>query len=171
MHAKYSQLLALILLLAFSQPAPAQEAWQPKDRDVLVKKYLADLDSTDIHVAAQAARFLGYLRATEAVPAMLRVLRSPRRLSRVEVTEPTPTYNVREWVETSVRAELVNALGSIGDRRAVPALKGYLKRSAADTEVFGGNAAYALYQITGKSYKYRDHDGKMKLFQPSAPSN
>ena len=68
-------------------------------------------------------------------------------------------------VITDVRGEIINSLGLFGDGRAVPVLKKYLKKPPKYTYVFTGNVAYALYQITGKSYKYKDRDGKMKLFQ------
>src|SRR6266542_1066478 len=84
MHERYLYTFLLMILLAFSQLALAQESQQPKSRDVLVKESIANLDSNDIHVAAQAAIDLGYLRATEAVPAMLRVLKSSRLLSTTE---------------------------------------------------------------------------------------
>jgi hypothetical protein len=73
----------LIVLLALSQLAFAQGSQEPKGRDLLIKESIANLDADNIHVAAQAARNLGYLHATEGVPAMLRVrhrtnCRSPR---------------------------------------------------------------------------------------------
>ena len=171
MLEKCSYILLLILLLIFSRPAFAQESQEPKSREVLVKESIANLDSSDIHVAAQAARYLGMFRAAEGVPAMLRVLQSPRFLSLSEHQMAADKNSVSEWVLTDVRHEIVIALGLIGDRRAVPVLKKYLKKPPKHSEVFPGNVAWALYQITGKSYKYRDRDGKMKLFQPSDGTN
>ena len=82
---------------------------------------------------------------------------------------------MREWVLFDVKGEIVTALGLIGDQRAVPVLKKYLKKPPAYSEVFPGNVALALYQLTGRSYKYKDRDGKMKSFQPpdstNAPAN
>ena len=173
MLKKYLYSFLLIFLLAFSQIAFAQESQEPKSRDVLVKESIANLDSNDIHVAAQAARYLGIFQAKEGVPALLRVLQSSRFLSSSE--HIMGKDGASEWVLTDVKGEIINALGLIGDKRAVPILKKYLKKPPKNSEVFTGNVAYALYQITGKSYKYKDRDGKMKLFQKSvslnAPSN
>jgi hypothetical protein len=72
------------------------------------------------------------------------------------------------WVSINVRAEIVTSLGLIGDQRAVPVLKKYLKRPLSNNEVFTGNVAHALYLITGKTYLYKDYDGVEKLYQPSA---
>jgi hypothetical protein len=58
-------------------------------------------------------------------------------------------------------------LGLIGDKRAVPVLKKYLKRPLSNDEVFTGNVAHALYLITGKLYEYKDYDGVQKFYQPS----
>ncbi len=165
----------LILLLAFSQLAFAQESQEPKSRDVLVKESIANLDSADIHVAAQAAIYLGIFRATESVPALLRVLQSSRFLATSEHIMPKDKNGMSEWVVTDVKAAIINSLGLIGDKRAVPVLKKYLKKPPKGMAVFTENVAYALYQITGKSYKYKDRDGKMKLFHKpvgiNAPSN
>ena len=166
---------ALVLLLAFSQPASAQEAQGTKSREALVKESIVNLDSDNIHVAAQAARYLGIFRAAEGVPAMLRVLQSSRHLSLVEHQMAADKNSVSEYVLIDVKGEIITALGLIGDRRAVPVLKKYLKKPPRGSDVYTGNVAYALYQITGKSYKYRDRDGRMKLFRPShgagAPRN
>jgi hypothetical protein len=71
------------------------------------------------------------------------------------------------WVRTDVKAAIINSLGLIGDKRAVPVLKRYLKKPLRNSEVFTGNVAHALYQITGKSYEYKDYDGVKKLYVPS----
>jgi HEAT repeat protein len=155
----------LVGLLALSQLAIAQGFQEPKSRDLLIKESIANLDSDDIHVAAQAARNLGYARAMEGVPAMLRLLQSSRLLSRWEHIMPKDKNGMSEYVITDVKAEIINLLGLIGDWRAVPVLKKYLKIQPKNSVVFTGNVAYALFQITGKSYKYKDRDGKMKLFQ------
>lgn len=76
-----------------------------------------------------------------------------------------------EWVITDVKAEIIVALGLIGDKRAVPVLKKYLKKPPKNSGVFTDNVAWALYQITGKSYKYKDRDGTMKLFQKPVSFN
>ena len=154
----------LFVLLALSQFAFAKEFQEPKSRDLLIKESIANLDSDDLNIAAQAARDLGYARAIEGVPAMLRVLQSSRLLSRWEHT-PKDQYGMSLYVITDVKGEIINSLALIGDRRAVPVLKKYLKKPPKYSFVFPGNVADALYQITGKSYKYKDRDGKMKLFQ------
>jgi hypothetical protein len=164
----------LVGLLALSQLAFAPASQEPKSRDLLIKESIANLESNDIHVAAQAARDLGYSQATEGVPALLRVLQSSRYLSRWEHM-PKDKDGMSLYVITDVKGEIINSLGLIGDKRAVPVLKKYLKKPPKYSFVFTGNVAYALYQITGKSYKYKDRDGKMKLFQKpvnmNAPSN
>ena len=157
-------LLLLIPLLIFSESAFAQESQAPKSHDVLVKESIANLDSNDIHVAAQAAIYLGSFRATEGVPALLRMLQSSRVLSTVEHMAKDKD-GMSEWVLTDVKGEIINSLGLIGDERAVPVLKKYLKQPPKNSGVFTKNVAYALYQITGKSYKYKDRDGTTKLFQ------
>ena len=157
----------LILLVVFSQLAFAQESQASKSRELLVKKSIANLDSDDIHVAAQAAIDLGYLQATEAVPAMLRVLQSSRLLSTTEHTIAQDTNSSSLWVTTDVRAGIITSLGLIGDPRAVPVLKSYLKKPLTNREVFTGNVAHALYQITGKSFEYKDYDGVQKVYVPS----
>jgi hypothetical protein len=167
MLEKYLYNFLLILLLTFSQLAFAQESQEPKSRDVLVKESIANLDSNDIHVAAQAALYLGIYRATEGVSALLRVLRSSRLLSTSEHIMGKDKNSMSEWVLTDVKAVIINSLGLIGDKRAVPVLKKYLKKPLKNSEVFTGNVAHALYQITGKSYEYKDYDGVQKLYVPS----
>ncbi len=167
MSEKYLYIFLLILLLTFSQPAVAQESQEPKNRDVLVKESIANLDSNDIHIAAQAANYLGSLRAREGVPAMLRVLQSSRFLSTSEHIMAKDKNSMSYWVVTDVKGEIINSLGLIGDKRAVPVLKKYLKKPPKNSAVFTQNVAYALYQITGKSYKYKDRDGIVKVFQKS----
>lgn len=156
----------IILLLAFSQPAIAQESREPKSRDVLVKESIANLDSADLHVAAQAAIYLGMYRATEAVPVMLRVLQSSRLLATSEHIMGKDKNSLSYWVLTDVRAAIINSLGLIGDQRAVPVLKKYLKKPLNNSVVFTGNVAHALYRITGTSYEYKDYDGEQKLYVP-----
>jgi len=164
MLEKYSYNFLLILLLAFLQPALAKEFQEPKSRDVLVKEAIANLDSNDIKVAAQAAIHLGMYSATEAVPKLLRVLQSSRLLQK---TEHVIEGRLSSWVSTDVRREIVTSLGLIGDKRAVTVLKKYLKRPLRNDDVFTGNVAHALYLITGKLYEYKDYDGVQKLYQPS----
>jgi len=163
----YSYNFVLILLLAFLQPALAKEFQEPKSRDVLVKEAIANLDSNDIKVAAQAARHLGMYSATEAVPKLLRVLQSSRLLQTTEHVISKDKNSLSAWVSTNVRADIVTSLGLIGDKRAVPVLKKYLKRPLRNDDVFTGNVAHALYLITGKLYEYKDYDGVQKLYQPS----
>lgn len=167
MFQKYWYNSWLILLLTLSQLALAQESQEPKSRDVLVKESIANLDSNDIHVAAQAAIYLGMYRATESVPTLLRVLQSSRALSRWEHIIGEGKNSMSEYVTTDVRAAIINSLGLIGDKRAVPVLKKYLKKPLKNSEVFTGNVAHALYQITGQTYEYKDYDGVQKLYVPS----
>lgn len=167
MPKKYSFSFFLILLLASLQLPLAQEFQEPKSRAVLVKEAIANLDSNDIEVAAQAARHLGVYRATEAVPKLLHVLQSSRLLLKTEHVIAKDKRNLSAWVSTNVRAEIVNSLGLIADERAVPVLKKYLKRPLRNEEVFTGDVALALYLITGKLYAYKDYDGVQKLYRPS----
>jgi hypothetical protein len=166
MLGKYSPSILLILGVVFSQLAFAQESQAPKSRELLVKELIANLASDDIHVAAQAAIELGYLRATEAVPAMLRVLRSSRLLSTTEHM-PKDKNGMSEWVSTDVRAGIITSLGLIGDPRAVPVLKRYLKKPLTNREVYTGTVAHALYQLTGKLFEYKSYEGVQTLYVPS----
>jgi len=165
----------LIFFLAFPQPAFAQGSKAAKSRDVLVKESIANLDSDNVHVADQAARYLGIFKAAESVPALLRVLKSSRLLSTSEHVLIDEKLKWYEWQATNVRETIVYALGEIGDKRAVPALKRYLMKSFKDRQISTKNVAYALYLNTGRLYKYKDRDGKLKLFQKpvtlNTPSN
>jgi hypothetical protein len=156
-----------ILLLSLSQLAFAQELQEARSREVLVKESIANLDSEDIKVAAEAARLLGMYGATEAVPKMLRVLQSSRLLRKTEHVIAKDKRSLSAWISIDVRAEIVTSLGRIGDRRAVPVLEKYLKAPLSNDEVFTGNVAHALYLITGKSYEYKDYDGEHKLYEPA----
>jgi PBS lyase HEAT-like repeat-containing protein len=167
MFGKYLYNPLLVLLLTFSPLAFARSFQESKSRDVLVKESIANLDSDDIHVAAQAAINLGLLRATEGVPAMLRVLQSSRLLSSSEHIIAKDKNGRSEWVLTDVRAGIITALGLIGDKRAVPVLKKYLKKPLSNDVVFTGTVAHALYQLTGKSYEYKTFEGEQKLYVPS----
>ena len=167
MHQKFSITFLLILMLSLTQLAFAQGFQDVKSREVLVKKSIADLDSEDIKVAAEAATLLGLYNATEAVPRMLQVLQSSRPLRKIEHVMQKGETNLISWVSIDVRASIVTSLGVIGDKRAVPVLKTYLKRPLSNDPVFTGNVAHALYLITGKSYEYKDYDGVQKLYVPS----
>jgi hypothetical protein len=166
MLKKHSLSFFLLVFLASPPFAFAQEFQAPRSRDVLVKESIANLDSDDIKVAAQAAIHLGVYRATEAIPKLLQVLQSSRLLQKTEHVIAKDT-SLSSWVSTDVRAEIVTSLGLIGHKRAVPVLKKYLKRPLRNDEVFTGNVAHALYLITGKSYVYKDYDGVEKLYEPS----
>ena len=167
MHQKFSISFLLTLMLSFSQLAFAQGFQDVKSREVLVKKSIADLDSEDIKVAAEAANLLGLYNATEAVPKMLQVLQSSRPLRKIENVVQKGAINLTLWLSIDVRANIVTSLGLIGDKRAVPVLESYLKRPLSNDKVFTGNVAHALYLITGKSYEYKDYDGVQKLYEPS----
>jgi len=167
MLAKTSLKFSLILLLVVPQLALARPSQEPKSRDVLIKESLAKLDSNDLKVAYQGAYDLGQLRATEAVPRMLQVLQSSRLLQTSEHVVSKDKLNLSFWVKTDVRAAIINSLASIGDKRAVPVLKKYLKKPLVNRDVFTGSVADALYQITGKAFEYRDYDGVVKRYVPS----
>lgn len=164
MNGKYSFSLALIILLAFYHVGFSQKFQESKSRDVLVQKAIANLDSNDNNVAAEAARHLGEYRATEAVPKLLQVLQSSRLLHTSE--HVILSDSMSQWVSTNVRAVIVTSLGLIGDKRAVPVLKKFL-RPVRNKAVDTGSVAHALYLITGKSYRYKDYDGVEKLYEPS----
>ena len=166
MLRSYSFSFLLILLLASSPVAFSQQFQESKSRDVLIQEAIANLDSDDIKVAAQAARHLGMYRATEAVPKLLQVLQSSRLLRTTEHVMAKDKNSLSRWISTDVKAGIVTSLGLIGDKRAVPVLKKYLKRPLSNAEVFTGNVAHALYLITGESYLYKDYDGVEKLYQP-----
>ena len=156
----------MLVFLASPPFAFAQEFQVPKSRDVLIKESIANLDSNDIRVAAEAAMHLGVYRATEAIPKLLQVLQSSRLLRKTEhVSANNKGRSLSAWVSTDVRAQIVTSLGLIGDKRAVPVLKKYLKRLRKE-EVFTGNVAHALYLITGESSVYKDYDG---LEKPESP--
>ncbi|HZI85421.1 MAG TPA: HEAT repeat domain-containing protein [Pyrinomonadaceae bacterium] len=164
MLKQFSFSFFLIVLLASVQSAFAQEFQEPKSRQVMVKESIANLDSNDIKVAAQAAIHLGMYRAIEAVPKLLQVLQSSRLLQK---TEHIIEGNLSSYVSIDVRREIVASLGLIGDKRAVPVLKKYLKRPLRNDEVFTGNVAHALYLITGQSHVYKDYDGVEKIYEAS----
>src|SRR5688572_22612975 len=134
MLKKYSLRVFLILLLPSTLLAFTRVFREPKSRDVLVKEAIAKLDSNDVKVAAQAARNLGMHRATEAVPKLLQVLQSSRLLRKTEHVIAKGERSLTAWVSTDVRAEIVTSLGLIGDKRAVPVLKSYLKRPLSNDE-------------------------------------
>lgn len=155
-----------ILLLTISQLAFAQDPQEATSREDLVKESIANLDSKDIKVAAEAARRLGMYRATEAVPRMIQVLQSSRQLRKTEHVIEKGERALSAWVTTDVRDAIVTSLGLIGDKRAVRVLEKYLNEPLSNDEVFTGNVAHALYLITGKSYEYKDYDGEHKLYKP-----
>lgn len=163
----YSFNCFLVSLIASFAVAFAQPVQQPKSRDALVQEAIAQLDSNDNKVAAQAAMRLGQYQATEAVPKLLQVLQSSRLLQTSEHVIANDSGSLSHWVSTNVRAAIVTALGLIGDERAVPVLKKYLKRPVNNQGVATENVAHALYLITGKTYRYKDDDGAEKLYEPS----
>ena len=158
--------LSLLALIAFPQSMYAQKEQPSRGRDRKVQELIGKLESTELHIANQAAYDLGQMRAKEAVPALLRVLRSSRFLS--ESRHLIAADGSSEWVLTDVRATIVNSLGQIGDLRAVPILKKYLRKPPKTfKDVYAGTVAHALYMLTGKSYEYTDFDGKRKLYAPA----
>ena len=164
MLQKYLFSFLFILLLSLSQLAFAQDV---TSREAFVKKLIADLDSEDIKVAAEAASRLGVYGATDAVPRMLQVLKSSRPLRKIEHVMGKGEPTLSSWVSIDVKANIVTSLGQIGDKRAVPVLETYLKSPLSNDEVFTGNVAHALYLITGKSYEYKDYDGVQRLYEPA----
>src|SRR4051794_25685672 len=126
MHQKYSITFFVTLMLCLFQLAFAQAVQDVNSREVLVKKAIADLDSEDIKIAAEAARLLGLYNATEAVPRMLQVLQSSRPLRKIEYITQKGETSLSSWVSIDVRSAIVTSLGLIGDKRAVPVLKTYL---------------------------------------------
>lgn len=158
-------LSVLLFSLAIVSYGQAQEE---KSREILIKESLTNIYSDNIHVAAQAARYFSIFEAREGVPAMLRVLQSRRFLSTSEHIMAKDKSGMNEWVFTSVKDDIVSALANIKDKRAVPVLKKFLKKQPKDGGAFfTKNVAWALYQITGKSYKYKDKGGKVKLYRPA----
>lgn len=141
---------------------------EEKSREVLIKESLTNIYSDNIHVAAQAASYFSIFQAKEGVPAMLRVLQSRRFLSTSEHVMAKDKSGMNVWYHTSVKEGIVSALAKIKDKRAVPVLKKFLKKRPKDCGAqFHKNVAWALYQITGKSYKYKDLDGKVRLYRPA----
>ncbi|HXD32982.1 MAG TPA: hypothetical protein VN643_17795 [Pyrinomonadaceae bacterium] len=162
--------LCLVMALAslhFCPVALAQEPEEGKSREEIVKESIANIDSTDIRIATQAALYLGIYKATEGVPAMLRVLQSSRYLTLNEHIRSKDRNGMSIWITMDVRAAIVESLGSIGDRRAVPVLEKYLKKPPKNAHLVAQNVVHALYRITGKSYRYKDLEGKQKLYEPS----
>ena len=160
--------LTLITIIASHQPVCAQRREADRSHDAQVQELIGKLDSTDLHIANQAAYDLGQMRAKEAVPALLKVLQSSRFLAESRHNLAQDENSLSEWVLTDVRATIVNSLGQIGDRRAVPVLKKYLiKQPKSSKGVYAGTVAHALYMLTGKSYEYTDFEGKRKLYAPA----
>ena len=94
---------------------------------------------------------------------MIRVIESDRFLSTSE--HIIRNDKTSEWVATDVKSDAINSLGVIGDMRAVPVLKKYLKKPPPKSYVPSANVAYALYQITGKLFKYKDRSGNIKRLE------
>jgi hypothetical protein len=158
-------LFALSFIFTFQSSVSADAQQQEKARALsIVGELISTLDSNDIHTAEQAASELGRLRAKEAVPALLTLLRSPRSLSGSEHVHHSGGLSY--WVGYNVKSTAVTSLGEIGDMSAVPALERYLTNPPKEFEVGGRNVAHALYQITGTRYEYQDRDGELKLYAP-----
>lgn len=185
------------------------ETWQELGRDSLpaLTAVLED-QKTDSTTAGRAVRTAGYLRTTEAVPLLIRVLSARKahnaradaeaagiaaeeanreaaqraaedRLARREAANPRPPqsvdelvrrylpadpvaeerkrrdreeavrnrsspYDTQRWIWATVRADAATALGSLGDRRAVPALEAAL----ADDPTVAEDARRALGTLT-----------------------
>ena len=121
---------------------------------------LSALESRNEHVAAEAARALGIIRAnaSESVAALQKLLRNPQPLVRAYAASalgdfgPASAVSVQELLNAArdsdpdVRREAVEALGRIGPaaRAAVPALITALDDPTGEVTV---NAALALTRI------------------------
>lgn len=120
------------------------------------------LEHKDVTTVASAANMLGTMRCRRAVPALIAALESTGSMVKPWIrTEGELTT----WGELNARESIIVALGHIGDRRAVDVLETFL--SPPKHGVYPGNAAYALYEITGKRYRFIDHDGVEKVFRTS----
>jgi hypothetical protein len=83
-----------------------------------------DLRSADPKLIWNAAVYLGGRKIKAAVPALLEVLQSPHTLG---TSEHVTTGGMRRWILIDPKARIVEALGAIGDKRAVPLLERYLR--------------------------------------------
>jgi hypothetical protein len=149
--------LAAVFAARFAWAAESSSAARKeKSRDDQIKELILNLHSENLNTAANAADALGRLGATEAVPELLIVLQSPKTLLRGDhIVEGSGDARRGKWVRTSVKEKAVEALGAIGDRRAVPLLERYLKDPPPSFDVLPENVAYALSRITGKKYDYK----------------
>jgi hypothetical protein len=132
-------------------------------REIMVKAALNDLRSADPKVVSNAAVQLGEWKIKAAVPALLEVLQSPDSLT---IPEHVTTVGMRRWIAIDPKWRIVEALGAIGDKRAVPLLERYLRAPPAGLELAAQNLASALFLITGLRYRYRDDQGNSKRYAP-----
>ena len=119
------------------------------------------LEHEDVTIIGNVSFFLGQMKCKRAVPELIALLQSDRWL--IKPWSQT-NGNYTTWGRSNARSRIIEALGNIGDQRAVYSLEAYLKPNKH--EIYPGNAAYALYKITGKIYKYVDHGNKEKAFVP-----
>jgi HEAT repeat protein len=129
----------------------------------MVKAALNDLRSANPKVVSNAAVRLGECKIKAAVPVLLEVLQSPGSLT---ISEHVNTGGMRRWIAIDPKWRIVEALGAIGDKRAVPLLEGYLRAPPAGLELAAQNLASALFLITGVRYRYRDNQGNFKRYAP-----
>lgn len=135
-------------------------------RDQWEEALIAFLEYDDCIVVGNVAGRLGTMKCKRAVPALLSTLQSDRNLiRRWEHTRG----DIRKWGTSNARSHIIAALGEIGDKRAVVVLETYL--NPPKHEVYGGNAAFVLHKLTGMSYSFMDHDGKVKVYPPQEQSN
>jgi hypothetical protein len=71
---------------------------------------------------------------------------------------------MRVWVVITPKAKIVDALGEIGDRRAIPLLERYLRAPPVGFDP--SHYASALFLITGVRYQYRDSQNKLTRYVP-----
>ena len=163
------RLVTVLLLILFGNRVEAQTPY-PKTRDEAVRESLININSKDLAVASQAARYFGIFEAKEGVLPMLKVLKQKSFLARSEHHVSTRPSGISEWVFVSVKEDIIAALGAIRDPRAVRVLEKLVrKKRPIDTgPSFNQNVAWALFRITGRLYKYRDTDGSIKTFRPES---
>lgn len=150
---------AMVLIAVISTPGLYSQEPPPSASEV--EHALNDLRSTDLKVVSNAAVRLGQWNVKRAVPMLLEALQSPRSLV---TSEHVTTGGMRRWILIDPKPRIVEALGEIGDRRAIPLLERYLRAPPArlDPEYF----ASALFLITGVRYQYRNRQNKLTRYVP-----
>ncbi|MHC4606382.1 MAG: HEAT repeat domain-containing protein, partial [Planctomycetota bacterium] len=111
----------------------------PRAVQPLIEALKAKDSQTDEHLKYECVHWLGIMRAKEAVDAILPALESKKKTSETE------------WGR-SIAAAAADALGRIGDEKAVEALCEQLERGEKDAsgQTVGVHVARALEKITGE---------------------